>query len=186
MASKDVMIDIETLSTAGDALVLSIGARKFSCNDVDVELYEHVLLTPEPLTQILMGRRIDRQTQEWWAGQPADVAEHWLHPDKLVTVRGALIELMDFIHTCSGTAPLVWARGPHFDISILDSLYLAADIKAPWKYNLIRDVRTYVEGRVPVRCHNETRVDVLPAHHPIRDCDDQIRMLWQHGYNTPE
>jgi hypothetical protein len=51
MAAKDVMIDIETVSTKTDALVLSIAARKFECLHSGPKLDESVLITTLAVNQ---------------------------------------------------------------------------------------------------------------------------------------
>jgi len=181
MTTKDVMIDIETLSTAPDALVLSIGARQFDCVGREGPWFgEALLVVPDLVDQLLMGRRVDRSTQEWWSKQDPQAATHWRTPSKAFTVRTALAEL----HTFVRDAPRVWARGPHFDIAILDSLYQCYGMKSPWRYNTIRDVRTYCDDRSPIRTLPPIAISDMPPHHPLKDCELQICDLWTHGLGT--
>lgn len=183
MATKDVMLDIETLSTNVDALVLSIGAKTFSCLDEHPAIDVGILVVPSFFEQVLQGRRIDRDTQLWWgAKERAGATKHWIEPATVLTVRSALVALGDYIKG----ADRVWCRGTHFDVAILDSLSQAFGMMSPWKYNAPRDVRSFTEQRDIVRSRPATAeptppVVLLPLHHPFRDCDDQIMDLWEHG-----
>jgi hypothetical protein len=179
MATKDLMIDIETLSTAVDALVLSIGVTPFACTPTGVEVGECSTIIPNLVEQILLGRRIDRSTQLWWAKQPDSVQDHWRKPvGGKMDVRPALAVLNDLI---TETKPArVWARGPHFDIAILQSLFQLMDMEPAWGYNAIRDVRTFCDDREAIRTYDGPSV-LMPKHHPARDNFDQIIDLWQHG-----
>lgn len=179
---KNVMVDIETLATTTDALVLSIGAQVFTMTEEAPVFGEHVLVVPSLVEQILAGRRIDRDTQLWWAKQSRDAAEHWvLAAMSPQPVSQALYKLAEFIKG----ADRVWARGPHFDIAILDSLHQTFGFKSPWGYNAIRDVRTFCDDRDKVRTMTlETDSGIgmnIPAHHPLQDCKVQIIDLWEHG-----
>lgn len=183
MATKDVMLDIETLSTSVDALVLSIGAKGFSCEADGLPISDTgILVVPSFFEQVLQGRRIDRDTQLWWgAKERAEATKHWIEPEKVLTVRAALVELGDYMRD----ADRVWCRGTHFDVAILDSLSQAFGLKSPWRYNAPRDVRSFTEQREIVRSRPATAdpapVALLPLHHPFRDCDEQIMDLWDHG-----
>lgn len=81
-SSKDVMLDIETLSTRNDALVLSIGAVRFDCIGKDGPWLadERFFATPDLTEQLLMGRAVDQPTQKWWAKQPPEAQAHWINP----------------------------------------------------------------------------------------------------------
>lgn len=185
MATKDVMIDIETLSTSGDALVLSIGMTPFECTPTGIVLGSTTLLLPDLVEQILLGRRIDRSTQLWWAAQPLAAQAHWRYPSETRVDLGAC--LLEFNRAFGLVNPdRVWTRGPHFDIAILDSLYQSMSMRAPWKYNSIRDVRTYCDDRIPSRAYTGAQGEGYPKHHPLQDNYDQIVDLWQHGLGGEE
>lgn len=182
MASKDVMIDIETLALDANALVLSIGVMQFDCIGTDRPWFgDPMLLVPDLVEQIMMGRTIENSTQKWWADPlHAEAAAHWKHPLTKLPVRAALAELSDFVKE----APRVWANGAVFDIGILNSLYHACGMTSPWKYNAVRDARTLYD----VLPHIETRSwdnpeNDGPAHHPVVDCRVQIIKMWEHGWS---
>lgn len=177
-----VMIDIESLSLQPDALILSIGAVTFTCKSNDGPIFgQELLLVPSISEQLIAGRHVDQSTQDWWAGAQNDAArQHWLHPDKTISMYDALIQLRSFCRD----AHTVWANGVVFDISVLEHAFRQKSIQVPWRYNIIRDARTVyditkgVSGR-PEFVEDPTEV----AHHPISDCRIQVRRLWSAGYN---
>jgi len=180
MASKDVMLDIETMSTEPDALVLSIGAIKFDCLGKECPWFgERFFVVPDFMEQVMMGRSISKDTQKFWATQNPEAAAHWADPipDSKISVQGAMLKL----HTFCSDAPRIWANGIVFDIGILEGLFKQAHVKVPWKYNAPRDARTFYDTNPEVRKY-AGEVSVL-KHHPIVDCESQILRLWEHGWS---
>lgn len=178
----DIMIDIESLSLQPDAVVLSIGAVKFSCQSTCEPRYgDRLLLVPNVLQQIAVGRHVDPKTQTWWAGQPQAASAHWKNPGEDLFVQTALAALSRFTEGYQR----IWANGICFDITVLEHLYRQFNLTAPWKYNAVRDARTVYD----VGCYGATVPRYLPddesltAHHPVDDCISQIRRLWGAGYS---
>ena len=172
----DVMLDIETLSTRPNALVLSIGAVRFSCA-TDPIFDTQFFAVPSLMEQIMAGRHVDQKTQEFWQKQPLSASDHWNGPNVAYKgVREALVGLAEFVTD----APRVWANGIVFDIGIMESLYRANNMEPPWKYNAPRDARTFYDTNPEVTKLGSTE-DYL-AHHPLGDCKLQIVRLWEHGW----
>lgn len=177
---RHIMIDIETMALTPDALVLSIGAMEFSLTAECPVFGDDILLVPDFMEQVSACRRIDQGTQTWWAKQPAEVSEHWRTPSSAWRRMTAVIsDLQAFV----ANADTVWAKGPQFDLVILENLLASAGHKAPWAYNAARDVRTAL-----YHCSAERRpgpfsddVVVEMPHHPLSDCRVQIRQLWEAG-----
>ena len=182
MAPKglDVMLDIETLSTRPDALVLSIGAMLFSCDAVDGPVFgPSFFVVPSLLEQVMIGRHVDQKTQEFWQKQPREASDHWAGPNVVSQmVREALLGLTEFVKD----RPRVWANGIVFDIGILESLYRSQLMEPPWKYNAPRDARTFYDTNESMRPKLPVEADLIP-HHPIADCRLQINRLWEHGWS---
>lgn len=183
---KDVMLDIETLATDGNALVLSIGAIKFDLVGRDGPWFgEQFFVVPSLIEQILLGRTIERGTQEFWATQPTEAQAHWANAQaqNAMTVYAALADLGQFVRG----APRIWANGAVFDFGILESLLRQVRLPIPWKYNTVRDARTVYDVMTPVREFSRTALGTVeglieyPLHHPIRDCEVQIIRLWERG-----
>lgn len=130
------MIDLETLSTKPDCVVLSIGAVVFDLNKT-YETFYHVL---EIQAQIDKGRSIEESTFKWWLSQSKE-AQNIFKAEKTNSIVGTLNALSMFINKVKD--PNVWGNGSHFDISILENLYHQYGVKIPWKYNNVMDLRTF-------------------------------------------
>lgn len=184
MATKDVMLDIETLSLQSDALVLSIGAVKFNSVEQPAsrplwECATSFLAVPSLLEQVLLGRHVDQGTQKWWATQPVQAQDHWCGPAvNSIKVYEALQGLAEYV----SDADRVWANGIVFDIGILESLYRQFKMSIPWKYSSVRDARTFYDTHPSTRTW--TGSEDWIAHHPVGDCKHQIVRLWEHGYTS--
>ena len=73
----DVMLDLETLGTRPDCVILTLGAVKFNPYTADMPgpgLY----LRPDVDEQISRGREVQEETVEWWLKQAEDVREEAL------------------------------------------------------------------------------------------------------------
>ena len=136
----DVMIDLETLGTASDTVVLSIGAVEF---DVKTKKLGRTFYCELPIqSQINMGRSITAATLNWWMKQEGS-AQAVL--DAAMSCKDNLDVLVNDFHTFLGTSrPLsVWGNGATFDISILESLFKDVNLKAPWAFTHVMDLRTF-------------------------------------------
>jgi 3' exoribonuclease, RNase T-like len=139
---KSGCIDLETLSTAADAVVLEIGCVLF-----DVETNT---LGPEYHAEVEMRapdqrlRSVDGSTFSWWARRLADGHDMpGMHGG--VSLWQALQGLTAFlkeheISAESGTE--MWAWGSDFDFSILKDAYSDAQLPLPWNYGKQCDARS--------------------------------------------
>lgn len=62
-----VMVDLETLSTAGTAAIISIGACKFDPSTNQITDTFHVVV--DKVDSIEHGLHIDQETIKWWERQ---------------------------------------------------------------------------------------------------------------------
>lgn len=152
--NKHFMVDIETLSTAVNAVVLSIGAVEFDplSGKILREFYRELDLSDQE------NRHVELNTLRWWFKQcqenPANfdlIIKHNLDKDD---VKFALHKLGEFINggveytmtRVEGYERVaVWACDPDFDIAILDNLYEDHNLLSPWRYSELRSVRTIRE-----------------------------------------
>jgi hypothetical protein len=74
----DIMLDIETLSTRPDAVVLTIGAVKFSPWASDVNTDDGLYVRVNVDEQLELGRHVQQDTIDWWGRQAEDVREEAL------------------------------------------------------------------------------------------------------------
>ena len=133
--SKDdihVMVDIETLSTRTNAVVLSIGAVKFDYFDSNISSFYLIL---DGTGQ--EHRHISPETEKWWESQGGEAQEVFDAENKIGTYQ-ACVEFSKFL----GDADYVWAKSPSFDLAILKSLFEDLGIVWPVPYYREADVRT--------------------------------------------
>lgn len=176
--SKHFMVDIETLSTAVNAVILSVGAVEFDpfTGNIEREFYCELRLDMQ------RDRHISGDTVQWWAKQITENnAENILtNPNsKKIDPHNAVFDLAEFLK-CSAygvTTPVeykdinVWACDPDFDLAILSNLYGGLRLPVPWKFWETRSVRT-------VRQIAELKGIELPkqpaTHNALEDCKRQV------------
>lgn len=168
MASRKIMLDIETLGTSKDSVVLAIGAVEF--NDTGVVKQFYVQIDPESCTD--WGLRIDARTVMWWLDQN-DAARKQLTSTKGKALDIALAELRAAFNWKDAE---VWANGIDFDFTILEQAYKAIGHEAPWPYWAKMDYRT-VKNLVPRAVFNELEEKNPVAHHALSDAMCQAATL---------
>jgi hypothetical protein len=150
-----VMLDLETLATGPDSVILTLGAVKFNPHTLD-SFGQGLYLRINVDEQISLGRYVDDNTIEWWGKQKENVREEALGVDGRVSLNELHKQLNKFLVGVDD----IWAQGPVFDIPILESLYRQMQWPIPWQYWQIRDSRTLfgVHGdpreKDPNRHHN--------------------------------
>ena len=68
--SKNIMVDLETLGTSADSVILSIGAVKFDLETGEIDnrgFYASVSVE----SNLSFRRRVSEETLLWWLKQPA-------------------------------------------------------------------------------------------------------------------
>jgi hypothetical protein len=168
MSNFELMVDIETLSTSPDAVILVIGAVKFKRNGNLKPLKEldtfYRRITPNSCMEV--GLKVDKETVEWWNKQDPNVKFEAIENPDRVPLRQALTEFSSWLKSCDK----IWANSPSFDCVILESAYKACDIPIPWKFWNTRDCRTIFDIAGIRKCdlpNNE-------QHNAIHDCYRQI------------
>lgn len=130
---NNIMLDLETLSTASNAVIVSIGAVKFDEKDIDNAGFYAVL---EQKEQLALGRDVSTSTLAWWMQQSEEARAVFKAPK--VAVNDALDQFRDFC----GDNPIIWGNGSDFDNVVLGSLYDKIGGTRPWSYNSSRCFRT--------------------------------------------
>lgn len=173
MNKKHFMVDIETLSTAVNTVVLSIGAVEFDpfSGEILKEFYQELRLQDQN------DRKIDQGTVAWWIKQVAEYPERakiFLGENK-APVRNALLLLEDFLGESqvsnNANKKCIWACDPDFDCAILDNLYKEYKLKTPWQYYETRSVRTV---RELAKIHSIGLPEFVKSHNAIDDCKRQV------------
>ena len=68
------MIDLETLSTNPNAVILTLGAVKFDPYTV-MKPYDDLYFRVDVDSQTEMGRDVMQDTLDWWGKQPKQISE---------------------------------------------------------------------------------------------------------------
>ena len=168
---KDVMIDIETLATSNNALILTIGAIKWDRkkplkkkDDLD-KFYRRININ----SCKKIGLEINQETLNWWENQDEVVRYEALeNNENRVDIKTALLEFIEWYGNCK----FVWGNGDDFDCVIMTNAFEKCGLSPPWKFWETRYVRTlYDLGGV--KNYMLKKLD-CKAHNAIDDCYKQI------------
>lgn len=156
------MIDIETLATGPDALILTVAAQCFDpfTGKLGRDYYARVDFDSQ------IDRRIEQSTVAWWSDQPEASRTEAFAEDNRLPLAQVLNELKSLIWNTK----FVWANGVHFDMPTLEHAYRSQHTVPPWQYYNVRDART-VYSLWPEHPRPPT------THHALEDCRRQIDIL---------
>lgn len=162
---KHVMIDIETLGKGPNAMLISIGAVRFTATAI----LDRFLLYIDPGdSDVVFNRVLDVDTVMWWFSDDRTTArEEFLTADKVDFVTA----LEGFSMWFGGESLPTWGNGATFDNVIMRSAYDAAGIPCPWNYKDDRCYRTM---------KNLTPIEFEPVgtyHNPADDAESQALHL---------
>jgi hypothetical protein len=172
--SYDVMIDIETLSTEDDALVISIGAVAFDVSAAQFWVVAEGLWRVR-FTDRNLGR-IDAKTVLWWMSQSAEAQKELTEVEGRIPLKQALSELRNFCANADG----VWSNGPMLDERILRCAERAVghDPAGLFSYKKSRCCRTIYDigRRLGIQLKDPEGV---VAHNPLHDARRQASHMQQ-------
>lgn len=154
-----VMIDVETLDTTPQAVVLSLGLVLFDRGKVYLERQWCFDVQKEQ-----QDRVVNPDTVRWWMSQDSSI---------LATARVGIASVEAVFEDIRGIwndydVDRVWAKPAHFDIPILESLFA---YRHPWTHREVRCMRT-VEELVQERAQRPS-----DAHSALADARAQAEFL---------
>jgi len=134
--ARHLMVDLETLATSPDAVILTIGAVTFdpASNRIFDKLYHRVDI--ESCDRL--GMTVNDDTVEWWSKQAADVQTEAFAEDNRLPIE----EVIEKFHKFAWNCDAFWSHGATFDLVILDCYYRKLNKTPPWNFWQIRDTRT--------------------------------------------
>jgi hypothetical protein len=167
------MVDIETLSTANNAVVTSLGFIPFDADGIGQPRYYRLRWED----QMRSGKRdTDPETLKFWLDQPREVMDKWVKPQggalaaRDETVLGLFWRLV-------GGADRVWANSPQFDTTILKTLSDDLNVSVPRShYRKLRDIRT-ISDFLTADEKNDLWSRFPATHDPVADCISQIAVV---------
>lgn len=165
-----LMIDIETLGTGPESVVLSVAMLPFGAT-IDA-LGKPIKFGINKEDQFIEGRRIDSATAVWWLRQsPAAIAVMADMQENAVSLsraRGIIAETIGLGYEG------IWANDPDFDCAILRNL--CPDISWPfWTHRSMRTVKALAE----VNSIDLSKIVNPNAHDPEQDCYTQVRQVME-------
>jgi hypothetical protein len=161
------MIDLETLSTNPNAVILTIGGVKFDPY-THTEPSQGLYFKVDVDSQTAMGRDVMQETMDWWTTQSKEIQEEAMSVENRIP----LTEMTKRINKWSVGVDVFWCQGPLFDYAILQDIYKQLGNPVPWNFWQIRDSRTLF-SLVP-RDPNEIRKE---AHNALADCYFQAKKV---------
>lgn len=167
MDYENVMIDLETLGTHSDSVILSIGAVKFDLNSdrLDDQAF-HAMISIDSCQAA--GRTISEATLMWWFNQSLEAQTIFAGPKE--SLEAALEELTVWF---DGDSRKVWSKGADFDLPMLCDAYHHFGWDAPWKFFNTRCVRTYQN----LPCAKGISVANALKHDALQDAIAQTRLV---------
>lgn len=118
------MIDIETLNTDPDSVILSVGACKFDPYTRETPwASSHWRL--DITQQLAQGRTVSESTLDWWSRQDADIRDEVFSEQDRVNILDFAVVLNRYLVGVDK----IWCQGPQFDMVILENLYRQLDIQ---------------------------------------------------------
>ncbi|MFA5048718.1 MAG: 3'-5' exonuclease [Patescibacteria group bacterium] len=161
---KDIMLDLETMSTGSYAAIISIGAVYFDGDKLGQRFYETVSL------ESVMAAKfsIDASTILWWMRQSDEARKEFGKSNKSI-----MIVLDEFSSFCKKRDNVrIWGNGSDFDNVILGNAYRVFKMDIPWKYTNNRCFRT-VKNIHPLKIYPDTH----NAHNALSDAVWQAECL---------
>lgn len=136
----DIMIDIESLDTTPDCVILTIGAVLFDPRGQGIIDKIELRPTIEDQTEI-HNRSINEDTLRWWSTQSPEALEEALGEQGRIPFADCMESLYKFCwnHKC------VWSNGAAFDAVVMEHAWRQTSTRPnpiPWNFWNVRDTRT--------------------------------------------
>ena len=138
--ANDIMIDIESLDTSPNCVILTIGAVRFDPKGMGV--VEKLELRPHIDEQTdKYNRVINDDTVRWWSNQTSEAMDEAMGDWGRISFADCMAALYKFCWNRRA----VWSNGAGFDIVAMESAWRNLGTPIPWPYYTVRDTRTLYE-----------------------------------------
>lgn len=140
----DLMIDLETLDTSPNCVILSIGIVTFDPKGEDIVEHWELKPTIEDQTEI-HNRIINDDTLRWWSEQSPAALEEAFTENGRISFR----ECMEQLYKIGWQKRAVWSHGASFDVVACETAMRQTLTEypnpIPWSFWTVRDTRTLYE-----------------------------------------
>jgi hypothetical protein len=172
--SLDVMIDLETLDTKPNCVILTIGVVSF--NPKGLGIVERLELRPtiEDQTE-LFNRTISEDTLRWWSTQSPEALEEAMGDSGRQTFRSC----MEILYKFCWNRRAVWSNGAAFDIVACEEgmrqVLTEYPNPIPWPFYTVRDTRTLYEiAGVSLK---DKKYNTKTTHKAVEDAEHQALVV---------
>lgn len=176
---RDIMIDLETLATTPNSVILTIAGIRFNYSKDYTGItspYDLDYFYCRVDTESQNDRDISDDTVAWWAEQDEDVRIEAFSPMDRLSLNDALTA---FNYWATG-ADRYWANGAAFDFPILETANKDIGAVSPWKYWQAMDARTIYKlvpnHFNPKKLKHHALFDCLNQIHKLNDCFKQLKI----------
>lgn len=162
---KHIMGDIETLSTANNPVLLSLGAVRFDAENI-IDRF-HVGIDPADCERY--GLVIDAKAVMWWLDPKREQARKELLEQGRVDLFSALDGFSAWVREVpADELGSFWGKGATFDNVKLKSAYQATGLEYPFSYKQDECYRTMAN-----RCIAVEYEQIGTAHNAVSDAESQ-------------
>lgn len=165
MNMNNLMLDIESLGSTSNSVILSIGAVEFDINTGETgrTFYETIDLED----CLRLGLKVSAGTIKWWL-QQSESARSEIYKHSGAPLNEVLQKFSEF---CSNKKYIVWGNSARFDCGILQDSYNLLGLDIPWDFRDERCLRTLVQFAPEVKRNLKFKGT---KHNAIDDCMFQI------------
>lgn len=175
------MVDLETLDTKPNCVILTIGAVRFSPTGMGIVEKLELKPTIEDQTE-KYNRTISDETIKWWGQQSPEAVEEAFDE----TTRLPFADCLEILYKFCWNRRAIWSNGAGFDIVALETGYRDVGKAIPWPYYNARDTRTLFDiTGVSLR---DKKYGTRTTHRAVEDAEhqaivvqDAYRKLIKHG-----
>ena len=179
--NNHIMVDCETLSTARNPMLLSIGAVQFDPERGEIlnTFYAPIALngySPEEEKEF----DISISTLLFWLNQESPAIKEAFFSGDRIPLKAALESLQEFVHERSHHgAPVLWSCDETADLVWLEEAYQICGIPCPWGFRGHRCFRTIREIAYRLGIDHEAKKYAEKygdtKHHALEDAMRQAR-----------
>jgi hypothetical protein len=173
-----LMLDIETLGKRHDAMVTQIALVPWLLDQPNQEYLPpvQIFLPLAPQELLIPPRVIDSSTVLYWMKQD-DAARSRFGENESTDMEELKAYLQNlvfrFMRFVGNEEYELWARGPQFDVVIVESLLAQFGLTVPWNYTKVRDLRTLMSA-AGLSTSDVPRPSHMIEHVAVHDCAYQI------------
>lgn len=176
----DIMIDIETLGTTADSVVLSVGVVKFS-GDKILDSKEYILPSKYQINNL--HRRVQVSTIDWWSSRSNNArkvlkdvqdSDKYYHSQPHRSIEYICANILD--HLVLPDVRYIWFKG--FDMGVLSHLFTQLNLDmSGYDFRKEMDFRTIENLVKHTPEYQKFRKTITITHNAVDDCLNQIKLL---------